>query len=301
MTDTDNQKAVLRMQDYITKNIEEEISIDDICAVSGYLKRHALRIFKEFLHKTPFEYIRDCRLTRAAKELIDTSNNNRILDIALDAGFKSHEGFTKAFINYYGISPNKFYRHDFPKSFIKPTPISYYYLLLRSKGMNDMSRTVTATYITKPACKLIIKRGIISTDYFSYCDEIGCDIWDELEKISNRLDKVSFVTLPETMVKERTSNVGTAAEVPLDFNEPIPSGCDIIELPEQLMICFQGQPYEEENWYGGAHSELYNAMENYNPELYGYIFAYDVFPQFQYPASPNDGVKALKPVLKLNQ
>jgi len=294
-------QAVLNMQDYITERIENEISIDDICAVSGYSKRHSLRVFKELLHKTVFEYIRDCRLTRAAKKLIDAENNGSVLEIALSAGYDTHEGFTKAFKKFFGVLPYKFSKRDFPENYTKPTPMSYYYLLLRSKGMNDMSeRTVTATYITKPACKLIIKRGILSTDYFSYCDEIGCDIWDKLDKIANCLDKVVFVSLPAYLVKE-TSNVGTAAQVPLDWRGEMPNGCDIIAIPEQTMIWFQGMPYEDENWYGGAHSELDNAMNNYKPELYGYKFAYEKAPVFYYPASAKDGVKVLKPVVCISK
>lgn len=65
-------------------------------------------------------------------------------------------------------------------------------------------RTVIVTFITRPACKLIIKRGILSTDYFSYCDKIGCDVWDTLEKVPNRLDKVSFVILLRFLVSEGT-------------------------------------------------------------------------------------------------
>ena len=57
-------------------------------------------------------------------------------------------------------------------------------------------RTVTATVITRPACRMIIKRGIRANDYFSYCDEVGCDIWDVLAAVPNRLDDVALVNLP---------------------------------------------------------------------------------------------------------
>lgn len=301
MIESEKVKAVIRIQDYITQNINNDITIDDICYVSGYSKRHTLRIFKELLYKTPFEYIRDSRLTLAAKKLINEENTERIFNIALDSGYNSHDGFTKAFKSYFGVLPQKFSKRDFPENYTKPTPMSYYYLLLRSKGMNNMSetRTVTATFITKPACKLIVKRGILSTDYFSYCDEIGCDIGDTLEKVPNRLDKVAFVILPEFLVTKGTSKACCAVEVPLDYKFSVPEGCDIIELPEHTMLWFQGAPYEDENWYGGAHSEIYNAIKNYKPELYGYRFAYDLAPEFHYESSAKDGCKQLVPVVCL--
>lgn len=302
MIESDKVQAVLSMQDYITERIENEINIDDICAVSGYSKRHSLRIFKELLHKTVFEYIRDCRLTRAAKKLIDAENNDSVLEIALSAGYDTHEGFTKAFKEFFGVLPYKFSKRDFPENYTKPTPMSYYYLLLRSKGMNDMSeRTVTATYITKPARKLIVKSGILATDYFSYCDEIGCDIWDILEQVPNRLDNVSLAILPDFLVPKGTSKVCCAAEVPLDYDGVIPEGCNVIELCEHTLLWFNGAPYEDENWYGGAHSEVANAVADYKPELYGFRFAYDKAPEFHYSSSAKDGCRRLLPVISMNR
>lgn len=301
MTESEPIKAVIRMQDYIHQNINNELTIDDICSEAGYSKRHSLRIFKELLNKTVFEYIRDLRLAMVTGKLIDSNNQERILEIACDSGFESHEGFTKAFNRHFGVLPQNYRKRCFPNNYSAPTPMSYYYLLLRSKGMNTMSeaRTVTATFITKPARKLIIKRGILSTDYFTYCDEIGCDIWDTLEKVPNRIDKVSFVILPEYLITERTSKVGCAIEVPLDYNSSIPEGCDIIELAGQTMLWFQGAPYEDESWYGGAHSEMDNVIQNYKPELYGYRFAYDLAPKYYFLTSAKDGCRVLVPVVNL--
>jgi AraC-like DNA-binding protein len=44
--------------------------------------------------KTPFEYIRALRLSRAAVKLRD--EDVKIIDVALDFVFDSHEGFTRA-------------------------------------------------------------------------------------------------------------------------------------------------------------------------------------------------------------
>ncbi len=161
------------------------------------------------------------------------------------------------------------------------------------------ARTVTATFITKPARKLIIRRGVLSTDYFSFCEEIGCDIWDILEKTPHRADDVSFVMLPAFLTSEGTSGVGCAVEVPCDYHLPVPEGCDIIDLPAQAMLWFQGAPYEDESWYGGAHTELNNAIENYNPELFGYRFAPDLAPKHYFSASAQKGCRALIPVVAL--
>ena len=134
MTEREKTNAVLRMQDYIHNNITNEITLDEVCKVFLYSKRHALRIFKELLYKTPFEYIRDLRLTIAQNKLL--RNEDKIVDIAFDNGFNSHDGFTKAFSGRFGTTPKNYCKRNLPEDFSLPTPMSYYYLLLRCKGMD---------------------------------------------------------------------------------------------------------------------------------------------------------------------
>ena len=66
------------------------------------------------------------------------------------------------------------------------------------------------------------------------------------------------------------------------------------------MIWFQGAPYEDENWFGGAHAEMNQAIENYRPELYGYKFAKDLYPCFHYGTSAATGCRAVIPVRALD-
>jgi predicted transcriptional regulator YdeE len=56
--------------------------------------------------ETPSRYIEKRRLSRAASALIET--NMRIVDIAFDYGFNSHESFTRSFKKKYTITPSQF-------------------------------------------------------------------------------------------------------------------------------------------------------------------------------------------------
>ena len=165
--------------------------------------------------------------------------------------------------------------------------------------MNGTSRTVTVTVIEKPFCKLILKRGIKSTDYWSYCAEIGCDKWEILETIPQALGKTVFLGLPPHLVKEGTSNVACGLEVPADFDSKIPDGFEIIDLPAHLMMWFQGAPYDDESWFGESHSEMYRTIGNYKPELYGYEFALDSAPRFEYGTFAATGCKVMIPIRRL--
>lgn len=295
-------KAAQRMQDYIHQNINGDISLEDICGASMYSKWHSFRIFKEAFGKTPFEYIRALRLTNAA-HIIKNDSGAKILDVAVDAGFDTHEGFTKAFRRYFGINPEKYRGHN-PRRFMyfNPLPIIRYRLLLNSKEYIEMAenqRTVTVTIVEKPACRLILKRGIKSAGYFEFCEEMGCDTFEILETVARALESVAFLELPECMIKPGTSKAAAALEVPADFDGEIPEGFEMLDIPAQFYMWFNGAPYEDENMYGVAHEELYRAIAGYKPELYGYEYAKDAAPVFHYGASAASGVKQMIPVRRL--
>ena len=165
--------------------------------------------------------------------------------------------------------------------------------------MAEKQRTVTVTVVEKPDCKLILKRGIKSTDYFSYCEEIGCDTWEVLETIPETLGGIPFLELPPHMITPGTSKAACGVEVPADFNGKIPEGFEIVELPSFFYMWFNGAPYEDENMFGDAHEEMVRTIAGYKPELYGYEFAEDSAPHFHYGTSAANGCKEMIPVRRL--
>lgn len=296
--------AAQRMQDYIHAHLEEDMALDDICSAALYSKRHALRIFKEIFQKTPFAYIRALRITEAARQLKEKPGDN-IVDIAMNTGFTSHEGFTKAFHAYFGVNPNKYRVHN-PRRYLyfEPSPVLRYYLLLNArerKNMAESRRTVTVTVLEKPDCRLILKRGVTSTDYFGYCAEIGCDPWEILEEVPGALDRPAFLELPPHLITPGTSKAACALEVPAEFSGDVPEGFEVIDLPRSLMMWFQGAPYEDETWFGEAHSEMYQTIDSYRPEQYGYAFAPDAAPRFSYGTSAEKGCREMLPVRRLQK
>ena len=290
-----------RMQAYIHLHLDEPIALEGIAGAAGYSKWHSLRVFKEVFHKTPFEYIRALRLTNAARSLKDDTDAN-ILDVALDTGFASHEGLTKAFRAYFGVNPGQYRAHN-PRRwmYFAPPPILQYYLLLNSQEHDEMKktpRTVTVTIIEKTARKLILKRGVTATNYFALCEEIGCDAWEILEAIPHALDKAAFLELPPGMVAPGTSKAAFALEMPAGFDGEV-EGFDIIGLPPCLYMWFNGAPYEHDDWFGEAHAELSRAIAGYRPEQYGYAFAEDLAPHFHYGTSAATGCREMIPVRRL--
>jgi AraC family transcriptional regulator len=276
----EKSSAVRRMQEYIMAHYLEEVTLQDLARAAMYSPWHALRAFSELVGKTPFDYLRAVRLSAAAKILRDTDMS--VLDVALESAFGSHEGFTKAFSREFAISPQR-YRKEAP-----PIPLfSYYPVRLKSatplqqKGNDSMASTVIFTQvIERPARKLILKRGIKAEDYYEYCGEVDCDVWGVLESIKGALYEAIGVWLPEGMRKPGTSEYCQGVEVPVDFSGVIPDGFDLIDLPACKYLVFNGEPYDDEV-FEEAISAVWNAIERYDPKLYGWEWAPEAGPRFQ--------------------
>lgn len=67
---------------------------------------HAQRVFKRLVGESAKQYDKRLRLEWAAIRLLSTPTP--VLEIALDVGFESHEGFTRAFSAHFGLAPREF-------------------------------------------------------------------------------------------------------------------------------------------------------------------------------------------------
>ena len=100
---TEQILAVQRMQDYIEEHLEEKIGIEELARVSLFSPWHSYRLFRSYIGLTPSEYIRRLRLAKAALRL--KKEHLRITDAALDFGFGSVDGFTRAFHREFKMCP----------------------------------------------------------------------------------------------------------------------------------------------------------------------------------------------------
>jgi AraC family transcriptional regulator len=102
-------ESIQKSLDYIETNIRDEIDIDQLAKESSLSLFYYQRLFSRLVKKPVREYIKLRRLAHACKLLAD--KNTRILDVALDCGFGSHETFTRAFKEAYKITPEEYRKH----------------------------------------------------------------------------------------------------------------------------------------------------------------------------------------------
>lgn len=94
---------VLHMLWLLESRFRGEVSLDDIAREVDLSRFHVSRLFSMVTGVTFSGYVRGRRLSEAAKVLAEGKTD--ILNVALDAGYNSHEAFTRAFADQFGITP----------------------------------------------------------------------------------------------------------------------------------------------------------------------------------------------------
>ena len=259
--------AVQRMQDYIESNLEQDISMADLAKAAGYSPWYSYRLFQSLLHMTPAVYIRRLRLSKSALRLRD--EKVKIIDVAYDSGFESVDGYQRAFYKEFGCNPYEYSISPMPIYLFKPYGIKY----SKRKDSKEMSevKSVFIQIVEKPARKVIIKRGQTATEYFKYCEEVGCDVWGLLCSMKSISGEPVCLWLPKNHIKTGTSEYVQGVEVATDYSGEIPDGFDVIQLPKCKYIMFQGEPFEEEN-FGEAIGQVWEAIKKFHPQTMGYAW-----------------------------
>ena len=283
-------EAVHRMQEYIEENLSSEITMAQLAEVSMYSPWYSYRLFVQQLDMTPAVYIRRLRLSKSALRLRD--ENVKITDIAYDAGFDSVDGYQRAFYREFGRNPYEY--SVSPSPIYLFTPYKVKYGRIREESEMKEVKNVFVQVVERPARKVIIKRGKEATEYWKYCEEVGCDVWGLLTSIKSISGEPVCLWLPKKYIAPGTSEYVQGVEVEPDYSGEVPEGFDVIEFPASKFLMFQGEPFEEEN-FAEAIGQIWEAAKKYNPESIGYCWD-DENPRIQLEPIGKRGYIELYPV-----
>jgi AraC family transcriptional regulator len=89
---------------YVESHLSGDNSLEAIADSVGVSRFHLSRAFGLSVGSALAAYVRARRLTEAARHLADNAPD--ILMVALDAGYGSHEAFTRAFRQQFGLTPD---------------------------------------------------------------------------------------------------------------------------------------------------------------------------------------------------
>src|SRR5664279_965878 len=88
---------------FIESHLADELTLEGIAAIGGISRFHMVRAFAAATGLSVMRYVRTRRLTEAARALAGDAPD--ILTLALDADYGSHEAFTRAFRDHFGVTP----------------------------------------------------------------------------------------------------------------------------------------------------------------------------------------------------
>ncbi len=100
------QQRIETVKRYIQLHITESLERIQLATLAGFSVPHFHRVFLAHVGESPTAYIRRLRLERAGRKLRMGASD--IGDVALAAGYGSHNAFSKAFKQHFGLSPQAF-------------------------------------------------------------------------------------------------------------------------------------------------------------------------------------------------
>jgi AraC family transcriptional regulator len=185
-------ESIQRVLDYIEENIAESYTprelllpteLANIAALSPF---YFQRLFTRLVKRPVNEYVKMRKLARACETLNDKTK--RIIDIALENGFNSHEFFTKTFKAAFGITPEEFREHPVHlNQIIKPNLLLNYTMVDEDVPIitDDIVIEITRKKIDV-AEKYIGISGKLSFDQATFGEITGISgpgqIWDEFHR-----------------------------------------------------------------------------------------------------------------------
>ena len=106
-------RAIQTAIEHIASHLDDALELEALACIACLSPFHFHRVFRGMVGETPLELTRRLRLERAAWKLKD--RQRAITEIAFDAGYETHEAFTRAFRSAYSTPPSGFRLRKYPR------------------------------------------------------------------------------------------------------------------------------------------------------------------------------------------
>jgi len=123
-------------EEFVEKHLQEEFTLEEIANFCGYSSFHYARKFKEIFKKTVMEYVREERILASAELL---KSGFSVCNAAMEYGFETHAGFTKAFRAVLGCCPRDYIVHNSGKCWKGFEDMKESKIIIRSIRQEDVS------------------------------------------------------------------------------------------------------------------------------------------------------------------
>lgn len=185
-------EAIQETVNYIEEHIGQDLSIVELSQIANLSQFYYQRLFARLIKRPVREYIKLRRLARACELL---RKHDRIMDVALEVGFKNHETFTRAFKSAYKITPEAYRSSNIVlDNFDKPDLLLNYTMV--DTGVPIISDDIIIEYHIKKVNEPITFVGINGYYWFQKGKMLGerpgisepSVVWNDFMKIKHTIN-----------------------------------------------------------------------------------------------------------------
>ena len=285
------QAVIKKIDDCIKNQNDESMTLSFLAKELGYSEFYISRKFKEISGMNLRDYIRQRNLSFALKEVRDTTKG--LIDIAFDYGFSSHEAFSRAFKDLYGISPSDYRKNPVPvvlRTMIKP--FDCYLSSIGGTGMANTSSEVKVYFVTIPAHKFLHIRNYESIGYWDFWQKQSKIPGQDCETICGLLDSIpgklddnggdesdsgsgqimAFINEPAGRICSWGIPLAESygVRLPYDYVGEIPQQMQLMDVEEGTYIVFEHGPFDFESQNQSVEQKIEDAMKNFDYDAAGY-------------------------------
>ena len=274
----------------IRKRESDLLTLSALSRKLGYSEDTLSRKFKEISGMHFRDYLRQRSLAFALKEVQDSKK--RLLEIALDYGFSSHEAFSRSFKEAYGVTPSQ-YRAD-PKPVALRTILRPFDCCLISAGGTGMEQTyeeVKTYFVTIPAHKFLHIRNYESIGYWDFWERQSripkqdCEtICGLLSSIPGKLDDLggaenngssgqlmAFINAPTGRICSWGIPLAESygVRLPADYAGEVPPQMQLMDVPEGEYLVFEHGPFDFKTQNQAVEQKIETAMKAFDYHVAG--------------------------------
>ena len=246
----DYLEKVQRGVDYIETNLDSDFSLSDVSTAACMSQWHFQRIFKALTNETLKTYIRSRRITNSLESLLRSKKS--ILDIAVSAGFESHESYTRAFQKLFDLSPKEYRKRSASSLILKKPQFDVRYL----ENLNDNLALEPRIYKTSQRHYVGMKTDIVGfeSEKNNIADKLG-PLWDSfmphVEGIKHKVPDIYYGLISQT----KTEQLSYMACIEVE---------DILDVPDNMVsLTLPAQQYAEFEHKGLVDVNSINNTVNY--------------------------------------
>lgn len=285
------QSIVDEIDESIQAQRDEALTLRALARRLGYSEFYTTRKFREIAGMPLKDYLRRRRLAFALKEVRDSQKS--LLEIAVGYGFSSHEAFTRAFKQTYGVTPSEYRKKPVPLVLrTRIHPFDRYFFGMGEIGMMQSKGDVKIYFVTIPAHKFLHIKNYESNGYGDFWQKQSqipgqdcATICGLLDSIQGKLDDnggsdtnsgagqlMAYINDPAGRLCDwgipRTECYGV--RLPAGYAGPVPAPLLLADIPEGEYAVFEHGPFDYEQENRSVEEKVERAMAAFDYAAAGY-------------------------------